>query len=363
MSARVTSLFDPLVFRTGLAARNRILLAPLTNMQSHPDGSLGDDELRWLASRADGGYGIVMTCAAHVATDGQGWPGELGVFDDTLLPGLTTLADALHDRGVASFVQIFHGGVRADRNVTGQVPWSASEGDGAREATEHDIHRVIGQFADAAERARRAGFDGVEIHGAHGYLFTQFLSATQNRRADEWGGPLEHRVRLLRETMRAVRARVGPSFTVGVRLSPEDFGNARGLDLDESIQTARWLADDSADFIHLSLWQSLATTTKRPDAHAIPLFRAVLPAAITLLAAGAIWTRAEAEQVLALGADAAVLGRSAIANADWPRRVVDPQWEPRRPPVTIESLCESGLSRRFAESMRRFKGFVVEPPI
>jgi len=354
------TLFDPLVFRTGLTIRNRIVLAPLTNMQSNADGSLGDDELRWLTSRADGGYGIVMTCAAHVATDGQGWPCELGVFDDALLPGLTRLAAALRDRGVAPFVQIFHGGVRADRNVTGVVPWSASEGDGARAAADDDIQRVIGQFADAAARARRAGFDGVEIHGAHGYLFTQFLSAAQNRRTDEWGGPLEHRARLLRETLRRVRGRVGPSFTLGVRLSPEDFGNARGLDLDESIQTARWLAEDGADYIHLSLWQSLQPTAKRPDTYAIPLFRSALPSEITLLAAGAIWTRAEAERVLALGANAAVLGRSAIANADWPRRALDPAWQPRRPPVTIESLCESGLSRRFAESMRRFKGFVVE---
>jgi 2,4-dienoyl-CoA reductase-like NADH-dependent reductase (Old Yellow Enzyme family) len=359
----MTSLFAPLVFRTGLTASNRIVLAPLTNMQSHADGSLGDDELRWLASRADGGYGIVMTCAAHVATDGQGWPGELGVFDDGLLPGLTRLAATLHDRGAAAFVQIFHGGVRADRSVTGVVPWSASEGEGARAATDDDIHRVIGQFADAAVRSCRAGFDGVEIHGAHGYLFTQFLSTTQNRRTDRWGGPLENRARLLRETMRAIRARLGESFTVGVRLSPEDFGNARGLDLDESIQTARWLAEDGADFIHLSLWQSLARTAKRPEAHAIPMFRSVLPPDVRVLAAGAIWTRGEAEQVLAMGADAAVLGRSAIANADWPRRAVDPAWEPRRPPVTIESLCASGLSPKFAESMRRFKGFVADAPL
>jgi 2,4-dienoyl-CoA reductase-like NADH-dependent reductase (Old Yellow Enzyme family) len=115
------------------------------------------------------------------------------------------------------------------------------------------------------------------IHGAHGYLFTQFLSATQNHRSDEWGGPLEHRARLLRETVKAVRARVGPQMTVGVRLSPEDYGNARGLDLDESVQTARWLADDGADYIHLSLWHALANTAKRPEVHALPLFRAALP--------------------------------------------------------------------------------------
>src|SRR5512138_47850 len=268
----MASLFDPLTFRTGLSISNRIVLAPLTNMQSNADGSLGDDERRWLLSRAAGGYGIVMTCAAHVARDGQGWPGELGVFDDSLLPGLTMLARLLREQGTASMVQIFHGGLRADPSVTGVQPWSATDVEGARAATEDDIRRVMVQFVDAAARARRAGFDGVEIHGAHGYLFTQFLSATQNQRTDGWGGPLENRARLLRETMRAVRERVGPSFTVGVRLSPEDFGNAKGLDLDESLQVARWLADDSADFIHLSLWQSLNHTQKRPDVHAIPLF-------------------------------------------------------------------------------------------
>src|SRR5678816_1422541 len=106
ITSSMASLFKPLVFRTGLSARNRIVLAPLTNMQSHADGSLGDDELRWLSSRADGGFGVVMTCAAHVARDGQGWPGELGIFDDALLPGLTTLAGAIRQRGAVAMVQI-----------------------------------------------------------------------------------------------------------------------------------------------------------------------------------------------------------------------------------------------------------------
>src|SRR6187455_1912118 len=153
----MASLFEPLVFRTGLSARNRIVLAPLTNMQSHADGSLGDDELRWLSSRADGGFGVVMTCAAHVARDGQGWPGELGIFDDTLLPGLTTLASALRERGTVPMVQIFHGGLRADPAVTGTAPWSASAADGVHEATPDDLARVVEQFAAAAARAKRAG--------------------------------------------------------------------------------------------------------------------------------------------------------------------------------------------------------------
>jgi len=355
----MSSIFDPLVFRTGLTARNRVVLAPMTNQQSHDDGSLSDDELRWLVSRASGGFGVVMTCAVHVAKDGQGWPGELGIFDDALLPGLERLAGALRKHEAVSIVQIFHGGVRADAVASGIRPWSASALEDAREASEEDIARVIEQFGQAAARARRAGFDGVEIHGAHGYLFTQFLSATQNQRTDRWGGPLENRARLVREVMRRVRAESGPRFTVGVRLSPEDFGNARGLDLDESIQTARWLAEDGADFIHVSLWDVHRNTTKRPDQHAVPLFREVLPADVKLLVAGKIWTRAEADAQLALGADGVALGRSAILNPDWPLRARADGWEPRRPPATIEELRERALSPRFAEYMRRWKDFVA----
>src|SRR5690606_35508424 len=109
-------------------------------------------------------------------------------------------------------------------------------------------------FRDAAVRARRAGFDGVELHGAHGYLLSQFLSATMNRREDAWGGSFENRARLMREVVRAVRAAVPASFLVGVRLSPEDYFTARGLDLDENVTLAGLLADDGMDFLHLSLW-------------------------------------------------------------------------------------------------------------
>ena len=356
----MSALFDFLTFRTGLRAQNRVVLAPMTNKQSHADGSISDTELAWLCSRAEGGFGTVMTCAAHVAKDGQGWPGELGVFDDALLPGLTRLAAGLRSRGAVSIVQIFHGGLRADPAVTGATPWSASAADGVREATPDDLARVIGQFARAAGRAKAAGFDGVELHGAHGYLFTQFLSAVQNRRADDWGGSLENRARLLRRAVQAVRATVGPAFTVGVRLSPEDFGNARGLDLDESLQVARWLADDGIDFLHLSLWQSLQPTSKRPDRFALPLFREEIPSDVTLLAAGAIWTSDEARRVLDLGAGGVVLGRSAIINRDWPLRAREGAWEPRRPPVTVEELRAAGLGPAFAEYMRAWKGFVAE---
>ena len=209
-------------------------------------------------------------------------------------------------------------------------------------------------------RARAAGFDGVELHGAHGYLLGQFVSATMNTRTDAWGGPIEGRARLMRETLRAVRSAVPERFVVGMRLSPEDWGNARGLDLDESLQVARWLCEDGADFIHISLWDASQNTRKRPNEHAVSLFRAALPREVPLVVAGGVWTRADAERLLDLGANAVAVARAAIANPDWAARVSDDSWEPRRPPLTVAELEERGLSEAFAGYMRNWKGFVAD---
>ena len=348
-------------FRNGVTAKNRVALAAMTNSQSHDDGTLGDDELKWLEMRADGGFGIVATCASHVTKDGQGWKGELGSFSDAHVPGLTRLAASMKARGAVPMVQLFHGGLRADPKLTGERPWSASEVEGGpRAATEDDLARVIAAFADGAARAHAAGMDGVEIHGAHGYLLTQFLSTVENRRTDGWGGSLENRARLLREVTRAVRARAPASFLVGVRISPEDWGNAKGLDLDENLKVAAWLADDGIDFLHLSLWTASRPTKKRPGAHPLTLFRAVVPADVPLFVAGKIWTREEAESLLTLGADVIALGRSAIANPDWPLRVADPTWKPKEPPLTRAELLARGLSERFVGYMTAWKGFVAD---
>lgn len=358
-----TSLLSPFSLRNGKTSRNRVWLAPMTNGQSHEDGTLGDDELHWLSMRAEGGFGAIETCAAHVARDGQGWAGELGVFDDRHVPGLTRLATAIRERGALGIVQIFHGGARANEQLIGEKPWSASEipGDPAspRAATLADIERTIAAFREAARRSHQAGFDGVELHGAHGYLLGQFLSK-QNTRTDAYGGDIAGRARFVREVTQAVRQAVPASFAVGIRLSPEDWGQTKGVDLDETLTVARWLRDDGIDFLHVSLWKALNNTVKRPEVHPIPLFREAVGGDVPIVAAGNVWTRGEAEKVLELGADAVALGRSAIANADWPMRVDDAGWEPKRPPLTPDELRARGLSDTFVGYMRRWKGFVTE---
>src|SRR5246127_237132 len=118
----MTDLLDPISFVRGPAWKNRFMLAPLTNLQSHPDGKLSDEEFHWLTFRAAGGFGLVMTCAAHVQRIGNGFPGQLGVFSDDHLPGLTRLADAIRAKGAVSSIQLHHAGIRSPKELTGEAP-------------------------------------------------------------------------------------------------------------------------------------------------------------------------------------------------------------------------------------------------
>ena len=360
------TIFEPFVFpRTGRTAANRLVLAAMTNQQSHDDGSLGDDELNWLMARTS--FGIVTTCAAHVARDGQGWAGELGVYSDDLLPGLTRLATALRDAGTLALVQIFHGGVRAPSRLTGEQPFSAStfeldapNFETPREATAEDIDRTIAAFAAAARRCAEAGFDGVEIHGAHGYLITQFLGTVTNTRTDAWGGSLENRARFVRSILAAARSEVPDRFLVGVRLSPEVPD--QGVSLEESLTVACWLAEDGADFLHVSNWDSFKAPAAHPDSEK-PLttwFREAVGPEIPVIATGSVWTPDQAGQILDHGADLVGLARAAIGNASWPEKAAEPGWEPARPPYTPESLEASALSGTMIDYMRRWPGFVTD---
>jgi 2,4-dienoyl-CoA reductase-like NADH-dependent reductase (Old Yellow Enzyme family) len=364
----MNQLFQPLSFPSGAVVRNRIALAPLTNLQSADDGVISPDEHAWLERRAAGGFGLVSTCAAHVCAEGKGFDGQLGCFHDRHDAGLAALASALAQRGALGVVQLYHGGVRSPSRLTGVQPISASSFTEAREgfevpraASTSEIEKVIEDFVSAAKRAQRAGFGGVELHAAHGYLLSQFLSSELNPRTDGWGGSLEHRARLVRTIAQRVRAECPPPFVMGVRLSPEDYGFARGIDLDETAEVAAWLADDGADFVHLSLWDGKRLSKKRPDEHPLTAVRRSLGSRVPLLAAGGVWSRADAEALLDRGADAVALGKAAILHPDWPLEAErDPSYSPRRGPMTPAELAERAVGPRFMGYLRRFQGLVAE---
>ena len=202
MSETALSLHAPLSFRRGPAMPNRMALAPLTNLQSNDDGTISDDEFAWLVKRADGGFGMVMTCAASTHALGKGFPRQLGIHDDGHIPGLARLATALRQAGALSSVQLQHSGGRAPRELIPGQPVGAIDDAkrGVRALSTGEVEQAIEDFVRAGLRAERAGFDGVEVHGAHGYLLCQFLD-THNARTDRYGGSAENRARMILEVI------------------------------------------------------------------------------------------------------------------------------------------------------------------
>lgn len=353
----MTSLFDPLSLRSGAALKNRFVLAPLTNLQSHPDGTLSDDEFRWLTMRAEGGFGLTMTCAASVLAEGVGFPGQLGCHDDAHLPGLTRLAAAIKAQGSLAIVQLHHGGLRSQHNP--KAP-SADDKLNAQAMTLDEVARTRDAFIAAAVRAERAGFDGAELHGAHGYLICSFLSPELNRRDDAYGGDPERRARFLFEIIDGVRAATRPGFTLGVRLSPERWG-LQVLEVRDV--AARLLREARIDFLDMSLWDAFKTPNDEAlQGRTLASYFAELPRGdVRVGAAGKIMTAADAGAVLEMGFDFPVIGRAAILHHDFPKCVAaDPAFGATPLPVSEDYLRAEGLGTPFLNYMRTWQGFVAE---
>ena len=359
----MTSAFDPISFLHGPAMSNRLMLAPLTNCQSHPDGTISEEEHRWLTMRAEGGFGLTMTCASHVQAVGQGFPGQLGIFADEHLPGLAQLATALNDTGTLSYAQLHHAGMRAPAELVGTAPVCPSDDDatGARALTVDEVEQVTADFVAAARRAQLAGFRGVELHGAHGYLICQFLSPTINRRTDRYGGTLENRCRLLFDVIEGVRAECGPDLALAVRLSSDRFG----IVTEEMAEVFERLVDcGQVDLIDMSLWdvRRVAADGAFAGRSLLDVFAGIDRGDVRLAVAGQVRDPADIAEVLDRGVDVPILGRAAILHHDYPQRLAaDPGFVPRHPPAPSEVLVQEGVSPAFLQYLRtRFEGFVAD---
>lgn len=356
----MTDPFEPLDFASGARMPNRLALAPLTNQQSHEDGTLSDDEYRWLTMRAAGGFGLTMTCASHVQAVGKGFAGQLGCYSDDHLEGLTRLAAGIREYGSLAVVQLHHAGMRSPAELIGERPVcpSADEETGARALTTAEVERLAEDFVAAAERAERAGFDGVELHGAHGYILCQFLSPVINRRTDRYGGSPDNRARIVMDIIRGIRERCRPDFLLGIRLSPERFDVRLPEIRDLAAQLMR--AGD-VDFIDLSLWD-VFKEPEDPEFQGRTLlswFTGLDRGDVRLGAAGRLRTPADVQACLDAGTDFVLLGRAAILQHDFPERMrADAGFEPVRPPVSADYLRAEGLGEAFIGYMSRWKGFV-----
>jgi 2,4-dienoyl-CoA reductase-like NADH-dependent reductase (Old Yellow Enzyme family) len=344
-----------------------LFLAPMTTTQSREHGLLGADDLDWLSRCSAGGFGTIITPAAAISADSLGFDGQLSVADDQFIPGLKQLTQTLKKDGTVSLLQICHPGMRAPGRLNGKTPVAPSAVkldfpgfEVPHALSQAEIGQIVADFAQASLRACQAGFDGVEIHGANGYLITQFLHAQNNFRDDQYGGNLENRARFARQVVQACRTIVPPEFVIGFRLSPE--GN--GLDIDENLQLASWLHQDGIDYLHLSSLNAGKDADKYPgeNSKVTTLFRKTLGCGFPLLATGGIMQASDARHALDLGADMAGLGRIALGNPDWPLRAQqDADYQPTLPPYSAAHLKQQKITPEFIAYIRTLPLNIMQP--
>ena len=349
-------------FSCGAIMKNHFMLAPMTNCQSHEDGTLSDDEYNWLVMRAKGGFGLTMTCASHVQAVGKGFPGQLGIFSDIHIEGHKRLVAGIKAHGSLAVVQLHHAGMRSPEDIIDGQPVSASDikKHNARGLSLQEVQQLKGDFITAALRAKESGYDGVEVHGAHGYILTQFLSADINTRTDDYGGSLDNRARLLFEVANGIRTACGPDFLIGVRLSPERFG----MKLQEAKTICqRFIDEGQIDFLDVSLWDCFKDPeeTEFKDQSLLEHFTSLDYKDVKLTVAGNIRTGHDVNKILDAKVDFVSIGRAAILHHDFPEKVTaNPKFQPIATPVTDTYLHNEGLSDTFVTYMKRWPDFVAE---
>lgn len=236
-----------------LALPNRFVRSATYEGMATEEGAVTSALVHKMVELVKGGVGLIITSHAYVSPEGQAGLRQIGIYKDELIPGLQEMTEAVHEHGGKIIMQISHAGIFSTYKMSGQTPLAVSEipGKPYSEITKRDIQKLIAAFADGAGRAKAAGFDGVQMHSAHGYLLSQFLSPLFNRRRDEYGGNIENRARIHLEAYRAIRKTVGENYPVLIKLNCSDFADT-GLTANESLQVARMLAAAGLSAIELS---------------------------------------------------------------------------------------------------------------
>ncbi len=321
--AKMVRLFDPL--RVGrLLLKNRIVMPPMATELSTERGEVTEQLIRHYEERARG-LGLLIVEHSYISPEGKRSPRQLGVYSDDLIPGLRKLAEAVKSHGTPVALQINHAGSLTQRSICGSQPVAPSAirhprgVETPRALTGEEIDEIIRAFREAARRVADAGFDAVEIHGAHGFLLSQFLSPLTNRREDEYGGPLEHRVRLPLRVVEAVREELGRGFPILYRLGVEDMMPG-GLTLEEGVKAARLLADAGVDILDISggLIGSSPPGLEGPG-YFVPQAEAVKRAVdVPVIGVGGINTAEEADAIIrSRRVDLVAVGRALLRDPQW----------------------------------------------
>ncbi|QNP62051.1 NADH:flavin oxidoreductase/NADH oxidase [Streptomyces genisteinicus] len=337
----MSALFEPVTLRS-LTVRNRVWMAPMCQYSAETAGPgtgvAGDWHFAHYAARATGGTGLVLVEATAVSPEGRISPADLGLWNDAQTEGLRRITAFLRSQGTVAGIQLAHAGRKAstDRPWKGGAPvgpdeegWQPvgpsplpfAEGHPVPdELTREQIAAITGQFADAARRALEAGFEVVEVHGAHGYLIGEFLSPHSNHRTDEYGGSFENRTRFALEVVDAVRAVWPAELPLLFRISATDWLDEGGWTADDTVRFAAELKEHGVDLLDVSTGGN-ASGVRIPTGpgYQVPFAARVrAETGLPVAAVGLITDPAQAEKILANGeADAVFLGRELLRNPFW----------------------------------------------
>lgn len=334
------SLLSPFTLPNGVELKNRLVMAPMTNFSSHPDGTVTDAEVNYYARRS-AGVSMVVTACTYVTPNGKGFHGEFGADSDEMIPSLKRLADAIKEQGAKAVLQIFHGGrmcppelvpngeiVSASDIPAEKGGVSTDEPDvKPRALTESEVEAMIHAFGETTRRAIEAGYDGVEIHGANGYLIQQFFSPHSNRREDRFGGSLEKRMAfplaVVNEVKKVVKEHATSSFIVGYRFSPEE-PETPGITMGDTLKLVDTLANQDLDYLHVSLTEffsmprrGVEDVNKTRVDHLLETINDRVP----LIGVGSIYTADDARKAFNTGVPLLALGRELIIDPDWVQKV------------------------------------------
>jgi 2,4-dienoyl-CoA reductase-like NADH-dependent reductase (Old Yellow Enzyme family) len=334
-------VWSPLRFNSGQEIANRFVIAPLTTNSSHDDGTATEGELEFVRRRAAIGFGAVISSATYVEDGGRSWVGT-GATHDGHVSSLRRLAEAMRAAGSLAILQIYDGGRIARPELIGgqslraasAIPSLRPGAQTPREMTGDEVEKLIASFREAASLARKAGFDGVEIHGANHYAVHQFFSPRANQRSDDWGGSLSKRMNFPLAVAQAVRDALGPKLIAGFRITPFE-AESNGYTLEDAKQLCAELAKLKLDYISISLddyrmarptgetrvYNGPVQKIETPAESPITAFSRVIAGHCAVMASGGIKTCADAKGAIKLGADLVAIGRAVVVDPEWLAKV------------------------------------------
>jgi 2,4-dienoyl-CoA reductase-like NADH-dependent reductase (Old Yellow Enzyme family) len=349
------NVLQDFVFNNGLRLRNRVVMSPMTTMASFYNGMVTQDEIDYYAARSSG-PGMVITGVANVSASGKGFEGELSVSQDSMIPGLQEVANAIKKHGALAVLQIFHAGRKSNsRILRGEHPKSASavaaeypqDSEIPQELSDSEIREIIEDFAQATRRAIAAGFDGVELHGANTYLLQQFFSPHSNRRQDRWGGDCDKRMNfalaVISSVHKAISTYAARPFLLGYRLSPEEI-ETPGIRFQDSLYFAEQIREH-IDYLHLSMgsYQRSSLNDTQDQEPLQAKFARVTKGHIPLIGVGSVESLEDAEAALAGGADLVALGRELLREPQWVQKISAHDFASIRTTISTSDMAELSI--------------------